>query len=75
MYSWPEFKHLHTINAHPANCICIEFDKSGRCVYIHANIHLYLHIGPLVTLLLAVLMLSLVCGMCRSLCVLEHLQD
>ncbi|XP_003384776.2 PREDICTED: THO complex subunit 3-like isoform X2 [Amphimedon queenslandica] len=28
--SWPEFKHLHTINAHPANCICIEFDKSGK---------------------------------------------
>lgn len=30
LYSWPEFKHLHTINAHPANCICIEFDKSGK---------------------------------------------
>lgn len=29
IFSWPEFKHLHTINAHPANCICIEFDKSG----------------------------------------------
>ena len=32
--SWPELKHLHTINAHPANCICIEFDKSGKLVII-----------------------------------------
>ena len=29
-FSWPELKPLHTINAHPANCICIEFDPKGR---------------------------------------------
>ena len=28
--SWPELKVLHTINAHPANCICIEFDPKGK---------------------------------------------
>eukprot|EP00731_Ephydatia_muelleri_P017931 Em0010g1029a len=28
--SWPDMKVLHTITAHPANCICIEFDPSGK---------------------------------------------
>lgn len=28
--SYPELKQLHTINAHPANCICIKFDPTGK---------------------------------------------
>ena len=28
--SWPDLKPLHSINAHPANCICIEFDPTGK---------------------------------------------
>ncbi|XP_070539873.1 THO complex subunit 3-like [Ptychodera flava] len=27
--SYPELKPLQTLNAHPANCICIEFDPTG----------------------------------------------
>lgn len=30
VFSWPEMKSLHTINAHPVNCICLEFDKTGK---------------------------------------------
>ena len=28
--SHPKMSHLYTINAHPANCICIDFDPTGR---------------------------------------------
>ncbi|XP_002734008.1 THO complex subunit 3-like [Saccoglossus kowalevskii] len=28
--SYPELKPLQTLNAHPANCICIEFDPTGK---------------------------------------------
>ena len=28
--SYPELSHLHTIPAHPANCICIDFDSRGK---------------------------------------------
>ena len=28
--SYPELKTQHVLNAHPANCICIEFDPKGR---------------------------------------------
>ncbi|XP_072042057.1 THO complex subunit 3-like isoform X2 [Amphiura filiformis] len=28
--SYPELKQLHVLNAHPANCICIKFDPSGK---------------------------------------------
>ncbi|KAI3384503.1 hypothetical protein SNEBB_011404 [Seison nebaliae] len=29
VYRWPQMRHLHTINAHLANCICIKFDSTG----------------------------------------------
>jgi len=28
--SYPDLKLIHTLNAHPANCICIKFDPKGR---------------------------------------------
>uniref|UniRef100_A0A8W8IJ87 THO complex subunit 3 n=1 Tax=Magallana gigas TaxID=29159 RepID=A0A8W8IJ87_MAGGI len=28
--SYPDLKLQHTLNAHPANCICIEFDPKGK---------------------------------------------
>ncbi|XP_071793248.1 THO complex subunit 3-like [Asterias amurensis] len=28
--SYPDLKSLHVLNAHPANCICIEFDPTGK---------------------------------------------
>lgn len=28
--SYPELKPIETLNAHPANCICIKFDPTGR---------------------------------------------
>lgn len=28
--NWPEMKNQLTLNAHPATCICIEFDPTGR---------------------------------------------
>ena len=28
--SYPELKVEYVLSAHPANCICIEFDKCGR---------------------------------------------
>ncbi|KAK3754393.1 hypothetical protein QZH41_011182 [Actinostola sp. cb2023] len=28
--SYPDLKALQTLNAHPANCICIKFDPTGR---------------------------------------------
>jgi THO complex subunit 3 len=28
--SYPDLTHLHTIPAHPANCICIDFDPKGK---------------------------------------------
>lgn len=28
--SWPELKNQMKLNAHPATCICIEFDPTGR---------------------------------------------
>jgi THO complex subunit 3 len=30
MLSWPQLNEVHTIEAHLANCICLEFDRSGR---------------------------------------------
>ena len=30
LFSYPELKLEYILNAHPANCICIEFDKRGR---------------------------------------------
>ncbi|ESN92078.1 hypothetical protein HELRODRAFT_186178 [Helobdella robusta] len=30
IWSYPELKSLHAIQAHPANCICIEFDPTSR---------------------------------------------
>ena len=42
--SWPDMKQLHTINAHPANCICIEFSPDGKyvslaqCRYIGSSV-------------------------------------
>ena len=30
IFSYPELKLEYILNAHPANCICIEFDKRGR---------------------------------------------
>ncbi|CAG5120708.1 unnamed protein product [Candidula unifasciata] len=30
IFSYPELKTLHVLNAHPANCICIEFDPTGQ---------------------------------------------
>ena len=29
-YSYPELKTQQVLNAHPANCICIEFDPTGQ---------------------------------------------
>lgn len=28
--NWPEMKNQLTLNAHPATCICIEFDSTGK---------------------------------------------
>lgn len=28
--SYPELTTVHVIQAHPANCICIEFDPTGQ---------------------------------------------
>ena len=28
--SYPELTTVHVIQAHPANCICIEFDPTGK---------------------------------------------
>lgn len=28
--TFPDLKLHHTLNAHPANCICIEFDPKGK---------------------------------------------
>lgn len=30
IWSYPQLKHLHTLDAHPANCISIEFDPLGQ---------------------------------------------
>ena len=30
LYSYPDLKPLHVLNAHPANCICIKFDPTGK---------------------------------------------
>eukprot|EP00794_Sanderia_malayensis_P015920 gene15920-17521_t len=30
LLSYPDLKFIHTLNAHPANCICIKFDPKGR---------------------------------------------
>ena len=29
-FSYPDLKLQHVLNAHPANCICIEFDPTGH---------------------------------------------
>ncbi len=28
--SYPELSTVHVVQAHPANCICIEFDPTGK---------------------------------------------
>ena len=30
--SYPELKQIQTLNAHPANCICIKFDPTGQYI-------------------------------------------
>ena len=30
VYQYPEMELEHVLQAHPGNCICIEFDKTGR---------------------------------------------
>ena len=30
MYTYPEMELEHVLQAHPGNCICIEFDKTGK---------------------------------------------
>ena len=30
VYSYPEMEIMHILQAHPGNCICIEFDPTGR---------------------------------------------
>lgn len=29
-FSYPDLRSQHVLNAHPANCICIEFDPKGQ---------------------------------------------
>ena len=30
LFSYPELTTVHVTQAHPANCICIEFDPTGK---------------------------------------------
>ena len=35
--SYPELKLEHVLQAHPANCICIEFDPTGKFIQSEAK--------------------------------------